>query len=82
METKDKISLGIDAGNLALAGTELAIGKTNDLFSYLRESTTKAEQVLYNALVENKGLKETDIDIAAAQLLVRKWVKKLKIIRV
>ena len=78
METKDKISLGIDAGNLALAGTELAIGKTNDLFSYLRESTTKAEQVLYNALVENKGLKETDIDIAAAQLLVRKWVKKIK----
>lgn len=78
METKDKINLGIDAGNLAIAGTELAIGKTNDLFSYLREPTTRAEQALYNALVENKGLKETDIDIAAAQLLVRKWIKKIK----
>lgn len=78
METKDKLSLGIDAGNLAVTGTELAIGKGNDLFSYLREPTTRAEQVLYNALMENKGLEETDIDTATAQLLVRKWVKKIK----
>lgn len=78
METKDILSLGIDAGNLAVSGTELAIGKANDLFAYLREPTSRAEQVLYNAVMENKGLKETDIDAATAQLLVRKWVKKIK----
>lgn len=78
METKDKISLGIDAGELAVTATELAVGKTTDFFAYLREPTTKAEQILCKSLLENKELKEDDIDAAAAQLLVRKWVKRIK----
>ena len=78
METKDKISLGVDAGEIVVTATELAVEKTTDFFAYLREPTTKAEEILCKSLLENKELKEEDIDAASAQLLVRKWVKRIK----
>ncbi len=66
-----------DVVNAGIAGTNIAIGKAKDFFAYLREPQSKAEALLYKALFEKKQLEELDIDVAAAALLTRKFVRRI-----
>lgn len=71
MDLKDSFDLVIDA-------SENAIKHSKDFFSYLREPYSNAENVLIKALNEKGHVDSNDIEIAAANLMVKKWVKKIK----
>lgn len=64
--------------DFTIKASDKLVGHAQGIFSYLRVPRTNAEQQLVKALMENGKITNDDIEAAAAQLLVRKWVKRIK----
>lgn len=57
---------------------ETTINEGRGVFSYLREPYEKAEEIISKGVRKSEGLTSDDIYAAANQLLVRKYIKKIK----
>lgn len=71
MDVKDGMELAIDA-------SDKVINHSKDFFAYLREPYSNAETSLIKALTNKGYINEHDIEVAAANLMVRKWIRKIK----
>lgn len=63
---------------LIINGSEKLTSYSKDFFSYLREPYANAESHLIQEFQRKGIIDETDIEIAAAHLMVRKWVRKIR----
>ena len=67
----EKINLGMDLA-------DKAVTHGASLFSYMREPRSNAEGILIEALQTNHELSAKDIEAAAMQLIVRKYIRKIR----
>lgn len=71
----ENMTNGLDLG---IEVADKLIQHSKGIFSYLRLPRTNAENLLTTALRENGTIQSSDLEAAATQFLIRKFVKRLK----